>query len=316
MEPPVTIKQLSAFLQIAEAGSIRRAAEIGSASQPTLSAQLASLEATVRLRLFERRANGMLLTPDGRKALEMARRVLDSANEIAALANREGQGIEATIALGVSTSIGPYLLPAATRDLHRAHPGLRLSVREGSTRSLTQDLLAGTHDLILTQLPLSDETIRHGVLLREALFVMMAADHPLAERSTLSLEDLAGQRFLTLGPNFALTTQVERLCREAHATASYLYEGNSMDALRIMCAMSSDVAVVPEFYVRSEVVGDSGVTVRKIQRPALSRSIVLAWRQSQGEPAFVAPLLQAIQATGTRLRKTALVLPEDGSGAQ
>ncbi len=303
MEPSVTIKQLSALRLTADAGSIRRAAEIAGTSQPALSAQIAALEEETRLRLFERRSSGMLLTPDGRKVLQMARRVLDAANEIATLKNRGGRGIEATIAIGVSTSVGPYLLPAATQDLHKANPDLRLMVREGSTRALTRDLLSGVHDLILTQLPLSDASIRHDVICREALFVLMAADHPLAERGTLDIEDLRGQRFLTLGPDFALTRQVHRLCRDARATVSDLYEGNSMDALRIMCAMSADVAIVPEFYVRSEVEGDGAVTVRQIQRQNLNRTIVLAWRQSQGEPTFVAPLVSAFKATAARLRQ-------------
>ncbi|MEO1190708.1 MAG: LysR family transcriptional regulator [Pseudomonadota bacterium] len=303
MEPLVTLKQLAAFLVTAEAGSIGRAATLSGSSKPAISSQITALESATGLTLFERRSNGMLLTPDGRRVAELARSTLDTASEIGTLKNHKGGKIDATIAIGVSTSVGPYLLPAATYDLHKNHPTLRLAVREGSTRTLTRDLLAGLHDIILTQLPLRDETIRHGVILREELFVLMACDHPLAERSSLQVSDLTGQRILTLGPDFALTTQVERLSRDAQASALHLYEGNSMDALRIMCAMSTDVAIVPEFYVRSEVVGDAAVTVRRLQGRPLNRTIVLAWRQSQGDPGYVEPLLQTILETAQRVRE-------------
>lgn len=307
-EPPVTIKQLAAFLTIAEAGSIRRAAEIGGTSQPALSAQLAALERELQVALFERRSNGMQLTPDGREMMEMARQVIDAANDIAALRSRDGGRIDASVAIGVSSSIGPYVLLAATPSLHSSYPGLRLKVREGTTRALTRDLLDGAHDLILTQLPLSDQSLRHEVVAIEPLYLLMAADNDLASKARIGLEDLAGRRFLTLGQDFALTAQVQRLCADAKASVSDLYEGNSMDALRIMCAMSDNLALVPEFYVRSEVQGDEAVAVRRLERQNLRRSIVVAWRQSLGKPAFVTALHQAIAETAKRLSAKPLAL--------
>lgn len=302
LDPGITIRQLVAFLTTAEAGSLRRAAEMGGTSQPALSAQIAGLEKALGLRLFERRSSGVLLTPDGRAVQAMARRTLDAADEIAGLRNRGRGCVEALLSIGVSSSIGPYVLPGAARVLHREHPNLRLIVREANTRRLTLDLLSGVHDLIVTQLPLSDVSIQYEAFCRERLFLMMAADHPLSEQDAVSLPALSGWRILTLGPDFALSRQVERLCQDAGASCATQYEGSSMDALRIMCALGRELAIVPEFYVRSEVRSDNAVAIRPIRGRSLSRTLVLAWRQSQGSPAFVPPLAAALRNAVERAR--------------
>jgi LysR family hydrogen peroxide-inducible transcriptional activator len=301
-EPTLTLRQLEAFLMAAEAGSIRRASDRHGQSQPGLSAQIAALERALDLRLLERRATGVTLTSEGREIQALALQVKDIMSVIADHGPRGARRGGQRLRLGVGHSIGPYLLPFAVKTLHAERPNLRLIIEEAATDPLLDGLLSGRTDLILTQLPIDDPTIRHLPILTEEVRVMMAADHPLASRPSLMPADLAGQRVLSLGRSFALTRDVERFCAACGAVMVPDYQGTSLDALRIMCSMGTDIAFAPEFYVLSEVRPDGAAVARPLGGVGLRRQIVLAWRQSQGRPAFLDILARNLIDAAARVR--------------
>ncbi len=225
-------------------------------------------------------------TPEGRAVDAIGRRALDAVREIA----DRGRGVIGDAAhpvmvdLGVSVSVGPYLLPRALPRLRAEAPGLRMNVREGSTDRLAEELRAGMHDLVVTQLPIPVKGIGWTEIGVERLVILMAAAHPLAHHDRVPPEALAGQNFVTLGPGFVLTRMAERLAADCGATVLRGYEGNSMDALRLICALGEGIALVPALYARSEVRADEGVVVRPLGRIRLDRTLVVAWRRTQAEP--------------------------------
>jgi LysR family hydrogen peroxide-inducible transcriptional activator len=196
--------------------------------------------------------------------------------------------------LGVSASVGPYLLPHAVAVLNRTAPGLRLLVREGSPDALAASLRDGQHDMILTQLPVLGQGLVTRSVFEEPLFIMLSADHPLAAHDRIDPARLHGQTMLTLGPGFTLTRQAERLAAETGAELSDGYEGSSMDALRMMCAIGQGLALVPALYAASEVRPDGRVVTRPLAGRRLSRTLALAWRTTQGIPPEIDLLADAI----------------------
>jgi len=300
--PAITLRHLEALLMAAEAGSIRRASDRHGQSQPGLSAQIAALEQALDLRLFERRATGVVLTAEGREIALLAQQVADLVADIAAHrpggVRRGGQRLR----LGVGQSIGPYLLPWAVKALHAQRPDLRLSIVEAPTDPLLDGLLSGRSDVILTQLPIDVPTVRHAVVLVEDVLVMMAADHPLAGHDVLESAQLSGQRVLSLGRDYALTRDAERFSAGCGAVMVPDYQGTSLDALRIMCGMGPEIAFAPEFYVRSEVRPGGAAVARPLVGAGMRRQIVLAWRQTQGRPPHLDILMQVLMDAATRLR--------------
>jgi LysR family hydrogen peroxide-inducible transcriptional activator len=228
----------------------------------------------------------VLPTPEGRAVDAIGRRVLDGVREI----GDRGAGMlgdtahPVVVDLGASVSVGPYLLPRAIGRLRAAAPGLRINVREGSTDRLAEELRSGVHDLVLTQLPIPVGGVSWIEVGTERLVILLAAEHPLARHDRITPQMLAGQSFVTLGPGFVLTRMTERIAADCGATVLRGYEGNSMDALRLICAMGEGIALVPELYARSEVRAAEGVVFRPVARQRLERSLVVAWRSSLAEP--------------------------------
>jgi LysR family hydrogen peroxide-inducible transcriptional activator len=284
--PRTTTRQLAYFVALADHGSFTRAAAAVGVSQPSLSQQIASFEAIVGAPLFER-GGATILTPLGREALTRARRILLEVADIEDLREASDDALVGTIRLGVSPTLGAYLLPALVARLHREHPALRVHVRERHPTRLVEGLGAGEHDLILVQLPAPARGFHVERLFREPLFLAMAADHPLAARTAIERGDLEGASLLTLEPDYRLAEQVMMIATEAGAIVLRDYEGTSLDAVRQMAGMGMGLALLPELYVRQEVRAGDEVVVRPFAGGRYYREIGLLWRPGAGRsPAF------------------------------
>ena len=119
---------LQTFLVLAETGSLSRAAPLLASTQPTLSRQLALLEAQVGQSLFERSPRGLRLTAAGAALLPAARRMREGAQDLTlALAGRE-QSLAGSVRLTASEIVSTYLLPAVIGDLRAAYPEIQIEL--------------------------------------------------------------------------------------------------------------------------------------------------------------------------------------------
>jgi LysR family hydrogen peroxide-inducible transcriptional activator len=290
-----TLRQLMCLAALADTRSFRRAAQEVGLSQPSFSAQIRALESALSLTLAERRSAGAEMTPVGRAVLTRAREVLTAAQTLADFAEGARAAPAGRIALGVSATIGPYLMPETMAALTRLAPELKLAIREAPPLDLQRELAQGRHDAILTQM--SDAAAFDGEeLFRERLLLMMSADHPLAVHDRVPPEALAGRAVLTLDSRHLLHDQVARLCETFGAHVSADYEGASLDALRRMTARSQGLAFAPELYIRSEAPAGGDVVARPLARRTLQRRIGLMWRRSNADPAALRLVAQAARS--------------------
>lgn len=290
----ITLRQLRALAALAETGSFRRAAERLGVTQPSLSAQVQGLEAAIGCRLVERGRRGAMLTPEGREADARAREVLDA---VGALAEAVSGAAGGTLRLGVTPTVGPYLLPRAVAELRARAPETRLSIREAPTRSLGRELSEGMHDVIVTQLPVAEGDLASEELFRERLMLILPRDHPLARRERIRREDLCGLEVISLDARYQLHDQVTALCESFGARFQHGYEGTSLDALRLMTGLGMGVTFLPALYVRSEIREDGDVVARELEGRAIMRSIGLAWRRSAGRTPQVARISAVLRET-------------------
>ena len=304
-----TLRQLRYLIALDEARHFGRAAARCGISQPSLSLQIGNLEDALGLRLVERGRGPVTLTPAGREVLARARRVRDEVQGIMDLAAVLSTGIQGTLRLGTTPTIGPYLLPRVVERLHRAYPDLRLYVREGTPRALRDELLAGDHDLILTQLPEAGRELADRRLFREPLTLAVPDDHPLAGESALEPGQIEGLSVLGLIPAYSLHEQIATLCRAHGAELLRDYEGTSLDALRTMVGMGMGVAFLPRLYVVSEMEPRaSNVVAVPFRGSRLHRTVGLVWRAGTPDPRPFERLAEVIREVARAEFGGALVL--------
>ena len=288
MSGTLTLRQLSYFVALARAGHFRKAAVQVGISQSSLSQQILGLESVLGLELVERGQLGAVLTLQGRAVLVQAGKVLEEVEALHSLARDAQGGTSGTIRLGSTPTIGPYIMPHVMRRIHLSYPSLKVIVRDAPPLVLQDELLAGQHDLLLTQLPVNSADVEVRRLFREPLKLAVAQDHPLAAKPEVLDADLAGLDILVLSSAYLLHNQIVALCEEMGARLRQDYEGTSLDALRQMTALDMGLSFLPALYAASKVSAETGdVVVLPFRRNRVTRSIGLVWRRRSPHRAMI-----------------------------
>jgi LysR family hydrogen peroxide-inducible transcriptional activator len=275
-----SLRQLQYLVAIAETGTLSEAAKQTYVSQPSLSIQLKDMEDQLGASLVERGRKGALLTPLGMEVVARARIILRQIEDLQSISREASGTLAGRVRLGVLPTVGPYLLPQATRKLHKDYPELRLTVREERTVDLETHLSDGRFDMIISTPEDHPGTLSHAIV-KENIYICVAPDDALAkEKGPINISQLKNREFLTLGYGHKFATVVNNLAGLAGATTTGTYEGTSLDAIRQMASMGESIAVLPSLYAISEAKRDPQLIVRQINHPLAQRQISLIWRET------------------------------------
>lgn len=120
--------QVRAFLATAEEGSLSAAARALGQTQPTLSRQVAALEADLGVTLFERAGRAMALTQAGLELLEHVRIMADAATRISLSASGQSQVVEGKVVITATSTLATRQLPAIVKQIHAAAPNIQIDI--------------------------------------------------------------------------------------------------------------------------------------------------------------------------------------------
>lgn len=189
-----SLRQLRVFRVLAGTEHFGRAAELLGLSQPTVSADLRSLERGLRLRLFVRSRAGTALTEEGAALLPLAERVLAEAEALADQADRLRQE-PGTVRLAATPSLINHLVPALLHELDQRAARVRVEVVEVPTGAVERSLAAGDADLGLGHFVARPPQTRLACIAHDEVCVLTAAGD-LDPTVPADLTALAGRRLL------------------------------------------------------------------------------------------------------------------------
>jgi DNA-binding transcriptional LysR family regulator len=192
----IELRLLRYFAVVADERHVGHAAARLFISQPALSQQIRALEEQVGVPLFLRHPRGMELTEAGEALLQEARQVLASSERLEAAVEELSRGHTEGLRLGLPPGLPPGLLPDLLAALRDKEPDARVEVRELTTPEQLAALGDGSLDLGLVREPVDDDRLSRRTLLVEPLGVSLPATHRLAERSGLTLRELADELFV------------------------------------------------------------------------------------------------------------------------
>jgi len=276
----LSLRQLRYFAAVAEYGSFRQAAFKLNITQPTLSNQISVLEELLGLQLFERSRSGTSTTVEGRELLISARRVIEEAQGFSTQAGSLSGGGIGTYRLGVTPTLGPYLLPHILSPIHSRYKDLKLYVREEAPSDLESGLINSQFDFILSTLPIMSKELVVMPLFREPLKLAITKDHRLANKVRINRMDLFGEQVLTISEHHLFHRQISELCEKVGASVRRDYEGTSLDTLRQMVVMGMGMAFLPALYVRSEIRQESELRIANVEGVNVARNHALVWRNT------------------------------------
>ncbi|HXR58778.1 MAG TPA: LysR substrate-binding domain-containing protein, partial [Burkholderiales bacterium] len=194
----MTLTELKYIVAVAETRHFGRAAERCFVSQPSLSASVKNLEEELGIQIFERGKRGVFLSEPGEQIVAQARRALEEAERVKAVARQGRDPLKGVLRLGIIHTIAPYLLPELVGALRKVAPDMPLDVEENMTATLDRLLRSGELDAIVLALPYEGPGIETVPLYEEVFEVVAPARHALARRKSIAVEDLDAGELLLL----------------------------------------------------------------------------------------------------------------------
>ena len=301
----MTLTELRYIVAVARERHFGRAAEACFVSQPTLSVAIKKLEEELDLKLFERGASEVSVTPLGEAIVRQAQSVLEQAAAIKEIAKRGKDPLSGPLRLGIIYTIGPYLLPELVRNVIALTPQMPLMLQENFTVKLLDMLRTGELDCAILAEPFPDTGLATAPLYDEPFLVAVPANHPLAQRPSIGSEELKQETMLLLGTGHCFRDQVLEVCPEFARFSSNAegirksFEGSSLETIRYMVAAGMGITVVPQLSVRTwdrSEGPNQQVVYLPFDAPVPTRRVVLAWRRSFTRYEAIAALRNAVYA--------------------
>ncbi|MGK0237553.1 MAG: LysR family hydrogen peroxide-inducible transcriptional activator [Candidatus Pelagisphaera sp.] len=203
--------QLRYFVAVAEEENFTRAAEKCFVSQPSLSAQIIKLESELGAKLFNRLGRRVELTSAGVFFEKRARSILMEA-ENAQLEISEGEGEpRGRLRVGVTPTVGPYLLPPVLANCRERYPDLQIRVEESQRRLLMDSLVGGQLDVVISSYSGKVAHIEAEPVLQESLNLVVPRNHALADKQEISIQDFKDEPLILLGESLVLGEKVLEL---------------------------------------------------------------------------------------------------------
>jgi DNA-binding transcriptional LysR family regulator len=248
------IRQLKAFVAIAETGTFTAGAARVHVTQAAISMQIRQLENETGARLFVRAPRRVILTEAGEKLLERAYVILrehDAAlEEMAALTGAH----KGRLRIGsASAMVSADPLPQILRELKMSHEHVETSVSSGTSEALVQQVLAGELDAAFVSLPVEARGIQTELLSEDYLVAIASTRHKLANQKIVSAYALAGEK-LILGERGGNTRRlIDQFFAQAGVTPKVIMELSRLAAIKRMVEEDMGVGIVPLQSVQEEV---------------------------------------------------------------
>jgi DNA-binding transcriptional LysR family regulator len=296
------LRQLAALVAVADHGTFSAAARALHTVQSNVSTHIARLERELDVVLVDRSSGG--LTEEGEAAVARARRIraeLDALESDVAALRHEVVG---SVRVGIIGSISRWLAPSLLSGMRERHPGVDLVIVDATTTSLLPQLLDGSLDLAVVNLPVSEPDIGVEPLFEEERILVVPGDHDLAFADAetpagadhaafaheVTFAQLAEHRLVLEPRGTAFRDELDRVAAEAGVELHALAEVDGMTLVASLAFQGFGPAILPTTATLEEPPGD---WVRVPVPELRHRDVGLARRRS-GRLAAPARAVQAL----------------------
>jgi DNA-binding transcriptional LysR family regulator len=263
---------LAQFAAVARGEHVTRAAAELGMPQPTLSRAVARLEAELGVALLTREGRAVRLTRAGRVFLASVERALAELERGADAARAEADPEGGRVAFGFLHTMGTEAVPMLLRGFRAQYPRVRFQLVQDYSDAMLHRLREGELDLCLLSPRPEGPELTARRMGEQRLRLVVPADHRLAGRRRVRLEEVAEDPFVTLEPGYGMRRIVDVLCAEAGFVPRISFEGEEAETLRGLVAAGLGVAVLPPASApRPEAIELSLTT------PSARRELALVW---------------------------------------
>jgi DNA-binding transcriptional LysR family regulator len=296
----LNLRDIRAFIAVAQIGSFTGAASRLHLSQPALTVQIRRLEDTVGVRLFDRNSRNVALTPAGRELLPVLQKSLRDMEQVLVDARTLADGSSGTVRIACLPTFAASLLPELVQALKTAVPRAAFQIHDVVASRVNALVSSEDVDLGLTGGELPEgvfDVLYTGV---DRLVVVCPKQHPLARRRRIELKHLANVPLVLTAQGTSVRAVVDAALADASFTAEIACEPTYMMTAVAMVRGGLGVSILPQ--TAREVLAEPDLVALPIHHHALVRPIALIKKRLRTLPPiaerFVSALVEKIAGMG------------------
>src|SRR5271154_3732490 len=285
--------QLATFVFVAKLKSFSRAGQKVFRSQSAVSAQIRQLEQAYRAKLLDRSAKSVELTPAGEVLFEFAERLLRIRDESIQVVADRGNVVQGPVLFGANEATCLYLLPDIFAEFQRRYPLVHISIYRNFSHKILQRIEDGSIDVGIVTLPIKSPNLKVHHIYRDRLRFMVSSRNPLANRSKISLEEVASQPMIL--PRTGFTRQVlDKLFRPYRSRMHVTMELPSIGMIKRFVGADAGVSFISESFAKDQVKAGE-VKLLNVEGVDLWRELGLVYRRDRSLPRAAQALIGIIR---------------------
>jgi len=222
----MNLKRLDYFCQLAKVGNFTRAAQQIGIAQPALSIAIRKLEQELGLKLINRAEKNDLLTSEGKVLLESATKLLAQAAQVKLELQELKDLSKGTVRVGISTMMGSYYLSDAIVAFKQQYPHIVVQLVDQGTAALEIMLSNGELDLALLRDVNVGTHLRYVSIIEEQMVAGVAANHPFAKESTITLAQFCREPLVLFHEGYFLREAVSEYSKKQRISLDLRMETN------------------------------------------------------------------------------------------
>jgi LysR family transcriptional regulator for metE and metH len=281
------VRHLRLVLEIAETGSMTKAAERLFLTQSALSHQLRDIETRFDTAFFLRMGRRMVLTAAGRRVLETARRVVGDIQRAEEDVRRLTGDSEGVIRVCTQCYTGYHWLAPLLAAFQRKHPRVTVHVAADATDRPVDALLDGRIDLAILIDPRPDRRVRLRPLFADEMVAIVAKGHPLARRRWVSPEALAAEHLLVYSSAPEESFLFQKVLGPLGLTPAKVSFIMLTEAMIELARAGMGIGILPRWSAQ-RAIGSGAVVALSITRRGLRRRWAAGTLAAQADPPYIA----------------------------
>lgn len=241
----LTFRDLQYLIALDTYRNFTKAAIACHVSQPALSTQIKKIEGYFGKTLFERQNTKIFPTAEGEKAIEIAKQVHSTAKQFQDLTHENNNFLCTHLTIGMILTLSPYYPPYFIPALKKTYPFLKISIVEGYTDYLMNELKEGHIDILIASDMPENSQFEISPIFEEPFLLCVNKLHPLSEKKSISKNDLDPLEMIFLKEGNCLRDAIVEICQKNTRGRIYEEDIPSLEILKNMIAFEKTYSVLP-----------------------------------------------------------------------
>ncbi|MBL4760524.1 MAG: LysR family transcriptional regulator [Mariprofundaceae bacterium] len=280
----MNLREMSYLVAVADLRNFTKAAEQCHVSQPTLSAQIKKMEASLDVKIFERDNKQVMITEEGKDIIQSAEKILQEVERIKEIAEHARNPFSGKFRLGAFPTLATYIFPDMVPQIKRLMPELHLILIEDKTAELIERLHKGEIDAALLALPIHGESLEVKTLFDDNFLLAVSPSHPLANTTKMNVDKLAQYRLLLLEEGHCLRDHALEVCHQHNIGEEQDFRATSLETLRQMVKAGTGITMMPEIAINH---AETGIRYIPFMKPEPYRTIAIVYRKTSTKKEIV-----------------------------